>query len=235
MPYTELKSERVIGAIETLSWRIKERFPEAGLGGVCDELANVARQCAAEADRIARPQVWIRASVISVWIAGAAAAIFVLKALHFEEVNGDAMTEVLTFVQFLEPAMNIAILVGLGVIALGQVEERWKRARALDYLHKLRSIAHVVDMHQLTKDPYRLSDSLPPTAHSPRHALSPALLERYLDYCTEMLSLTGKLAAVLAEKSGDPEVNQSAHDLEMLATGLARKIWQKIMAMGRDV
>lgn len=234
MPYSELRAEHVIAAIDTLALRIRERFPTAGLGGVCVELGEVARSCAAEADRIARPQLWIRASVVSVWTAGAVAAFWVLRGLHFDEIDGEAMTEAFTLVQFLDPAMNIAVLVGLGVIALGQLEERWKRARALDYLHKLRSIAHIVDMHQLTKDPYRLSDELAPTAHSPRYEMTPALMERYLDYCTEMLSLTGKLAAVLAEKSGDPEVNQSAHELEMLATGLARKIWQKIMTMGRS-
>ncbi|MEM6538716.1 MAG: hypothetical protein AAF668_13430 [Pseudomonadota bacterium] len=234
MPYSELNADHVIAAIDTLGWRIKERFPQAGLGGVCDELEQVARQCAVEADRISRPQIWIRALVASVWIAGALAALFVMKSLHFEQLDSEALTEAMTFVQFLDPAMNIAVLVGIGVVTLGQFEDRWKRARALDYLHKLRSIAHIVDMHQLTKDPYRINDGLPPTAHSPKHVLSAALMERYLDYCTEMLSLTGKLAAVLAEKSGDPEVNQSAHELEMLATGLARKIWQKIMVMERD-
>jgi hypothetical protein len=33
------------------------------------------------------------------------------------------------------------------------IETRVKRRRALRAIHELRSIAHVIDMHQLTKDP----------------------------------------------------------------------------------
>ena len=69
--------------------------------------------------------------------------------------------------QAVESTMNIAILVGLGVIALTRLESRWKRGRALASLHTLRSLAHVIDMHQLTKDPSaeRLAE---PTASSPK-------------------------------------------------------------------
>ncbi len=229
MPYKTLRSDCVIETIDNLVRRIEERFPDAGLRQVCGELASAARQCAAEAERLRAPQLWIRCSVYGVWLAGVLAAVWTAKALHYEGFDWEATS----FVQLLEPAMNIVVLVGIGVVTLGRVEERWKRARALDYLHELRSIAHVVDMHQLTKDPYWRAGDLPPTAHSPKHKLSGPLLERYFDYCTEMLSLTGKLAAIIAESSRDAEVAAAASDVEALTTGLARKIWQKIMVMGR--
>lgn len=229
MTYRSLKAECVIKTIDRLALRIGERFPDSGLKGVAQGLGEAARRCAAAAARLERPQHWIRVGVYAVWIAGAGAAATVASSLHYDGFDWDATS----LVQVFEPAMNIAVLIGIGVLTLGRLEERWKRARALDYLHELRSIAHVVDMHQLTKDPYRQASLLPMTAHSPNEALEGALLERYFDYCSEMLSLTGKLAALLAQSCRDPEVAAMAGDVESLTTGLSRKIWQKIMLIGR--
>lgn len=42
------------------------------------------------------------------------------------------------------------------------------------------------------------------TASSPKQTLSGPELIRYLDYCSEMLSLIGKLAALYVQKFDDP-------------------------------
>lgn len=227
LPYRTLSALQVINTIDALSRRICERFPGSGLQNVSEELAAVARRCAAESERLRDPVIPIRLSVYSIWALGAGALAWIALTLHYDDVEFEAAS----LVQVLEPAMNIAVLVGLGVVTLGRLEERWKRAKALDYLHELRSIAHVVDMHQLTKDPYRRL--LPATASSPAESLQGPLLERYLDYCSEMLSLTGKLAALFAQSCRDPEVVAGASDIEQLTTALSRKIWQKIMAFSR--
>jgi hypothetical protein len=60
-------------------------------------------------------------------------------------------------------------------------------------------------------------------------------LTRYLDYCSELLSLVGKLAALYAQSTSDPVVLQAVNDIEQLTNGLARKIWQKIMMLDDDV
>ncbi len=227
MPYRTLKPDCVIATIDALARRIGERFPGSGLERVAQELCEAARSCASEAERLRRPVIAIRLSVYSVWALGAGALAWIALTLHYGAMEFEAAS----LVQVLEPAMNIAVLMGLGVLTLGRLEERWKRAKALDYLHELRSIAHVVDMHQLTKDPYRRA--LPATASSPKIHLEGAMLERYLDYCSEMLSLTAKLAALFAQSCRDPEVVAGAGDIEQLTTALSRKIWQKIMAFSR--
>jgi hypothetical protein len=229
MAYKTLKADCVIETIDQLERRIGERFPDSGLRKVCRELGETARRCAAEAARLNKPATAIRLSVYAIWALGAVALIWLAAGLHLERLSLDATS----LVQVLEPTMNIAVLVGIGVLALGRLEERWKRARALDYLHELRSIAHVVDMHQLTKDPHRPALLLPPTVSSPKNALSAALLDRYLDYCSEMASLTGKLAALLAQSCRDSEVAAAASDVENLTTGLSRKIWQKMTVLDR--
>ena len=230
MPYRSLQSDCVIETIDRLGLRIAERFAQSGLKNVAEELAALARRCASDAEALERPQKWIRAGVYAVWGLGAAAVVLVATSLHYDGFDWRAAS----LVQILEPAMNIAVLVGIGVLTLGRLETRWKRAKALEILHELRSIAHVVDMHQLTKDPGRDRLGLAATENSPETAISGPLLERYLDYCSEMVSLVAKLAALLAQACRDEEVTAAASDVEALTTGLSRKIWQKIMVMPLD-
>jgi hypothetical protein len=59
-------------------------------------------------------------------------------------------------------------------------------------------------------------------------------LGRYLDYCSEMLSLVGKLAALYVQKFDDPVALAAVNEVEDLTTGLSRKIWQKIMIINSD-
>lgn len=66
------------------------------------------------------------------------------------------------------------------------------------------------------------------TKSSPDRPLSPFELIRYLDYCSELLSLTAKCAALYAEKLSDPVVVETVGDIELLTSDLSNKIWQKI-------
>ena len=80
---------------------------------------------------------------------------------------------------------TIVVFLGIAIFFLLTIETRLKRRRALAALHQLRSIAHVVDMHQLTKDPEQLLSNPPATASSPARAMTrggaravPRLLQR---------------------------------------------------------
>jgi hypothetical protein len=112
-------------------------------------------------------------------------------------------------------------------VYVASMETRARRQRCLSALRELRALAHLVDLHQLTKDPDRMLRPGPDTASSPDRHLTPFLLARYLDYCSEMLALVGKLAALYAEFP-DPVVLDGIDDVEDLTTGLSRKVWQKI-------
>ena len=79
---------------------------------------------------------------------------------------------------------------------LFSLESRMKRAKILHGIDELRAVSHVIDMHQLTKDPSQtVSAGGKRTKSSPERTLTPFQLARYLDYCSELLSLIGKLAA----------------------------------------
>ena len=69
----------------------------------------------------------------------------------------------------------------------------------------------------------------PTTDSSPTRRMTQFELGRYLDYCSEMLSLTGKVAALYVQQFDDGVALQAVNEIEDLTTGLSRKIWQKLM------
>jgi hypothetical protein len=56
-------------------------------------------------------------------------------------------------------------------------------------------------------------------------------LSRYLDYCSEMLALVGKVAALYVQGFEDSVTVGAVNDIETLTTAMARKIWQKLMVL----
>lgn len=218
-----LRAENIIATLEKLHARIVARFPHAGLSNVCAELLDTARWSARDAAKVARPDYLWRLAVLVIVIAGVAAQI---AAFHFLHVAGGDLTAP-DLVQGLEAAVNLLILFGGAVWFLMTLEERAKRRHVLDALHRLRSLAHIIDMHQLTKDPTVILDRNK-TAASPERTMTQFELTRYLDYCAEMQALIGKLAALYADRMRDSVVIESVNDIENLTTSLGRKIWQKI-------
>src|SRR6478735_804760 len=76
-----------------------------------------------------------------------------------------------------------------------------------DLVQRLRSLAHVVDMHQLDEDPEQARADYHPTSVSPvRRIMDAEELHHYLDYCSELVSLIAKTAALCAERTSDPVV-----------------------------
>jgi hypothetical protein len=130
--------------------------------------------------------------------------------------------------QGIEAGLNILIVVGAAVLFLVTLESRWKRQRALADLDELRSLIHVIDMHQLTKDPSGAATVTSPTPSSPKRTLPAHELVRYLDYCSEMLSLAAKIAALHAQSTKDTTVLEASSDLQQITANLSSKIWQKI-------
>jgi hypothetical protein len=63
---------------------------------------------------------------------------------------------------------------------------------------------------------------------SPKRQLTLPELIRYLDYCSELLSLNSKIAALYVQHFSDEVVVNAVSDVEQLCAGLARKIWQKL-------
>lgn len=225
--YRTLNPEKTVDTISLLAKRIHERFPTAGLNKVCTELLNIAQASKTRAVWVARPNIAIRVAVVTVILI--AIALMLYSLMHMSLTS--KQFNIGELVQITEAGINDVVLLGAAIFFLVTIETRIKRARALDALHELRSIAHVIDMHQLTKDPSAILNKVVMTPSSPERVLTAFELTRYLDYCSEMLSLTGKLAALYAQGFRDSVVLSAVNEVEVLTTGLSRKIWQKIMIL----
>lgn len=227
-PYEALNPTMIAKTAERLRERVNARFPTRGLNGVADELVQVVRKAETDAAEIARPRWGLRLA-IGVLVAVMVGTFALGVALAFGDA-GSAIDNLTSFdwLGIAESAINDVVFGGIALYFLFSIERRRKRNVALEALHRLRSFAHVIDMHQLTKDPERMASGVAATTQSPVLELSPEQLGRYLDYCSELLSIIGKVAAVYAEATHDGQVLATVNEIETLTVGLSRKIWQKI-------
>ena len=231
MSYSQLSPAPVSSTIALLSQRIRERFPDSGLARVADELIRVSDENTRVVERLGHPIWWLRALTALAILALVAVVLWAAAIVLRIARTGDA--SLLEMIQGADAGTNLGILLAIAIIFLVSLETRMKRKTALGMLHRLRSIAHVVDMHQLTKDPEHAMREVPRTASSPERDLDPGQLARYLDYCSELLALTSKLAALHAQHLQDPVVLDAVNDIESLTADLSRKIWQKITILDR--
>lgn len=221
--YETLNPDRIVETIARLAERIGTQFPDSGLGRVGNELLSAAHAAQARATTLAKPNWPLRVGICVLVAAGIVAQVAALKALHLERIEAD-----IGFIQTLEAGTNLLLLSGGAVWFLLSLEERFKRRRALDALHRLRSLAHIIDMHQLTKDPTVM---MRPDAPRP---MSREQLIGYLDCCADLLAMIGKLAALHAERMRDAVVMGTVTEIESLTSDLARKIWHKIVMVAES-
>jgi hypothetical protein len=220
----EIDDAQIIATLARLRDRIGERFPGSGLGRVAEELLAIAHEASESAAYLRRPHWPVRFGVGLV--IAAMLTLIVIAATTFHAPA--QVTPLNDVVQGIEAGINDVIFLCIAVYFLVRVESRLKRRRALTALHELRSVVHIVDMHQLTKDPERLFFQRADTPSSPARTMTAPQLGRYLDYCSELLSLASKISALYVQHLNDPVVLSAVSEVETLAAALSSKIWQKI-------
>ncbi len=225
--YRELDLKSTIATIIKLKLRISDRFPNSSLANISNELLTIAKESSSKIAFISKPITWLRVSLISIILLTLAMVIYSISVLNLktEEIS------LVDLISLAEASINDLLLIGAALYFLFKIETKIKRNRALDALHELRSIAHVIDMHQLTKDPKNIAQNN--TKNSPKRTMSLYELSRYLDYCSEMLALSSKVAALYANGFKDEVVLQTINEIETLTASLSSKIWQKIMILDR--
>lgn len=224
-----LEPEHIIKTIQVLKNRINERFPGAGLTQVCGDLLDIAQQAQKRSVAIGRPMFGIRILSSLVILGILAGIVYIVRLIRIPNQPVPASE----LIQVIDAGFGALVLIGALLVFLFTLEIRVKRARAMNAIHELRSLVHIIDMHQLTKDPERVlwRDSAHDTKSSPKRTMDRFQLYRYLDYCSEMLALCGKIAALYAENFPDSQAVAAVNDLENLTSGQGRKIWQKIMIL----
>ena len=227
MPDLRLDAGAVARTVDLLCRRVDERFPDSGLSRVARELERIAKQTQDRAVAIARPILGLRLTVALLIVMIVALLVVTLSSL----ARPKQPLEWFQFIQILEAGMNDVVLVGAGIFFLVTLETRIKRRRALAAIRELRAVAHIIDMHQLTKDPEWVMARGQETGVLPPRQMTRFELSRYLDYCSEMLSITGKIAALYIQTFDDDVALSAVNEVEDLTTGLSRKIWQKLMIL----
>ncbi len=231
--YEKVQAEPVLDTVRRLEQRIDARFHGRGLHGLAGELATLVADVRTSTRNVRGRRSWLR-PLSRVGILAVIAVAVTVMVLAVRSAALDAPDSGLEWLPVLESAVNDVVFAAFAIWFLYSVPERLQRESLLELLHRLRSLAHIVDMHQLTKDPERLRASFRSTEASVEMDLTPEQLEHYLDYCSELLSLIGKAAALCAEESRDPVVLDTVSTIETLTVSLERKIWQKIAVLNAD-
>ncbi len=228
MAYRSLNPALIAGTIEKLENRIAERFPSSGLRKVAGELLSAAQAAHDRLESIRRPN-WLLRGTLAVLGVGFLMLLFLLLTQIRMREEPPTVSDI---IQDIESVLASLVFLGGGALFLVTIDTRLRRGRVLRAIHELRSLAHIVDMHQLTKDPsfaFRAGEPPATTCSS----LSRSDLARYLDFCSEMLSLIAKVGALYVQEFGDPVALNAVDEVENLTNGLSRKIWQKIDLLGR--
>jgi len=222
-----LDAPTVIATIDQLEGRIRARFADRGLPKAAAELRSAATE-------VSELGVHLRGRLrVLRWTARAASvlvalgmALVLVVAARDADLSGSVRS--VDWVALVESTIQTLVFGGLTLLFLNALPDRLERRHLLRRLHRLRSLAHVIDMHQLTKDPERLRSDFEPTDATVAVDLTRAEMQHYLGYCSELLALVGKVAALCAEDSQDGLILETVSDIENLTNGMSRKIWQKI-------
>lgn len=212
--FKHLRADKLIETADRLASRIVGRFPRAGLGKVAVAVAEVTRNAVDTAERINRPNWGLRIGLIAL------ASVIVAVAVAVAVAGIEDRKALLEFVRV---ASGAAVWLSAAVVFFWTLETRFKRGKAVKAMHELRSLAHIIDMHQLSKDPECPEDA--------DRAYDREAMGYYLNYCSELLAILSKIGQLYVEDFPDGTTMAAVDQLENLTTGLSQKIWQKLMIL----
>jgi hypothetical protein len=222
----QLRDDKLLETAEKIRQRITERFPDSGLSKVAAEIIQITKDAIGRAEAISRPNLWLRAGQVVLLL------IAVAGAVAYIQTRADQKPLWQSVLEFLDVTKGSTAILAATAIFLFTLETRLKRRRALRAVHELRAMAHLIDMHQLTKDPDRLGHPTEPINVGGRPMDADAM-GRYLHYCTELLAVVSKIGQLYVRDFPDTTAVTAVDHFEGLATGLSNKIWQKLMILDR--
>ncbi|MFT3862426.1 hypothetical protein [Micropruina sp.] len=222
-----LDAGSVRATVVRLDARIKTRFPARNLTRLPGQLIEVIDHLRARQDVWRDRRRWLELAC-RLGIALVIIGLFVALALIAFQSSADGEAHGWGWLGVFESLVNDAVYAGIAVYFLWALPDRLQRHGDLATLQRLRSLAHVVDMHQLTKDPERLRSDFSSTTATVPLGLTAIELANYLDYCSELLSMVGKTAALFGEHTDDRTTLATIAGIEELTTNLSNKIWMKI-------
>lgn len=223
--YREIDPTKLIHTVSRMAERVEEQFPSSGLSAVANEVAAVAEGTVARVAEIKKPRIGLRIAVgVMVLLVLSGPLLFSFVLSFSEEV-----TNLGDFLEATDAGLHMLLVLAGGIFFLVGMENRMRRNQALDAIAEFRSLAHLVDLHQINKDPGL--DSLKPPEDDKRTVRSDEALASYLDFSGDLLSIVGKLAAYYAQNLSDRVVLDAVNEIETLTSSLSNKLWLKILVL----
>ncbi len=221
MGNTKLRAEGILNAIENIKERIFNRFPSSSLNKIAIDLISTAKEIITESTKSDNKNIIIRFTSFAFCFCILSILIYFFRGLILKFPE-----DFTSFVTLLEASLGASVFIGATILYLNSLEAKYKRKKAISIIHKLRVLSHVIDMHQVSKDP---SNLIKPKLNKEitHNYKTKDDLSKYYDYCSELLSMISKVAAYYIQNSDDHEVRESVDQIEILTTNLSRKIWQK--------
>jgi len=219
---SKLDGTSILYAIKNLQHQIEISFPDRGLRYTIGELKDEAKTAIILSQKKNNPKV----SAWSVTI-GAPILLFVLIiyfAIESLEFGGDAFNGM----DDVDGLVNIVFLSVMFGILIRQYFKITRRTSTMKQLHRIRSLVHVLDMKQQNKKYHN-------KCKTNKRPLSPEENIIYLDDCSQALSLSGKIAALMIEGHNDSLVIAAVSEIDSLCNGISSKIWQKIAVLQTHV
>jgi hypothetical protein len=216
----------LLETIGKIGERISERFPDSGLSRVAAEIVQITREALVRAEIIRKPNLWLRAGLVILLLIALAGIV------AYAEARSDRAPIMQTVLQFMDAAKGSAAILTAAALFLLTLENRLKRRRALQAVHELRAMAHIIDMHQLAKDPDLFGHPTKAIVVS-RKEMDADAMAHYLHFCTELLAVVSKIGQLYVQDFPDAAAQSAVDQFESLATGLSNKIWQKLMILDR--
>jgi hypothetical protein len=214
-----LREDKIIETARNYHERIDKRFPGVGISKLAARLVHVCEAAAERAASICRPNWPLRAGLVAIGLLAVAGIIGYIA-------NRDDQPFTLAKVYaFFDETKGFAAYLVAGAVFLWTLETRLKRKRALQAVHELRNLAHLVDMYQLTKAPDR------PDVTVAGKLLDGDRLRWYLRYCTELLALLSKVGQLYVQDFPDATALAAVDQFENLTGSLSAKIYQKLMLL----
>ncbi len=221
-----LKESKILETVQKLRKRIEDKFAGSGLSGVAEELVKVTGESVARAGTIREPNLWVRGGLVLVAVLAVSGVVW-----HFV-TSPNLKTGFRELVEFADATKGVGVYLVAAAAFLITLEIRLKRRKALRAVHELRAMAHLIDMHQLNKDPEQIGKVDAPRMESGR-PMTAEEVGTYLHYCTELLAIVSKIGQLYVQDFPDAPAQNAVDNCEQLASGLSSKIWQKIMILGR--
>src|SRR5262245_15168801 len=115
-----LTPSKVVETMGTLQRRIEERFPSSGLATIASELHVISQDAVVRADRIRRPNWWLRAAIAL--LIAVILVVLVEIAINLR-VTGDVF-QIETFAQLVDSSLASLVLIGAAIAFLVSLEVR---------------------------------------------------------------------------------------------------------------